>query len=164
MPAFNTTYLSAVVATCLAGGVFAAECITNKGNWNAYKATLAKQAAAQGVGQRGQQALASAKLSDITWRFESKPSSQTGVSQGDPARFLAKRSGASAQAFVNRVKGKILDIGYLGNLSTYHVALPEGPVVKCAVTNRSRLARRDFTWDDEVWLSWTDTAGLVLAS
>lgn len=64
----------------------------------------------------------------------------------------------------NRVKGKILDIGYLGNLSTYHVALPEGPVVKCAVTNRSRLARRDFTWEDEVWLSWSDTAGLVLAS
>lgn len=64
----------------------------------------------------------------------------------------------------NRVRGKIMDIGYLGNLSTYHVELPQGPVIKCAVTNRSRLARRDFTWDDEVWLSWTDTAGLVLAT
>jgi putrescine transport system ATP-binding protein len=64
----------------------------------------------------------------------------------------------------NRVRGKILDIGYLGNLSTYHVALPEGPVVKCSVTNRSRLSRRDFTWDDEVWVSWSDTAGLVLGA
>lgn len=64
----------------------------------------------------------------------------------------------------NRVKGKILDIGYLGNLSTYHVELPEGPVIKCEVGNRSRLSRRDYTWDDEVWLSWTDTAGLVLPS
>ena len=63
----------------------------------------------------------------------------------------------------NRVKGKILDIGYLGNLSTYHVELPEGPVVKCEVGNRSRVERRDFTWEDEVWLSWSDTAGLVLA-
>lgn len=107
MPAFKTTFLSTVVATCLAGGVFAAECITNKGSWNAYKATLAKQAAAQGVGQRGQQALASAKLSDITWRFESRPSSQTGVSQGDPARFLAKRSGSSAANFVNQTRAKI---------------------------------------------------------
>ena len=62
----------------------------------------------------------------------------------------------------NRVKGKILDIGYLGNLSTYHVELPEGPVMKCEVGNRSRLSRRDFTWEDEVWLSWTETAGLVL--
>ncbi len=64
----------------------------------------------------------------------------------------------------NRVQGKILDIGYLGNLSTYHVELPEGPVIKCEVGNRSRLSRRDFTWEDEVWLSWSDTAGLVLPS
>ena len=63
----------------------------------------------------------------------------------------------------NRVKGKILDIGYLGNLSTYHVELPQGPVIKCEVGNRSRIERRDFTWEDEVWLSWSDTAGLVLA-
>ncbi len=63
----------------------------------------------------------------------------------------------------NRVQGKILDIGYLGNLSTYHVELPEGPVVKCEIGNRSRIERRDFTWEDEVWLSWSDTAGLVLA-
>ncbi|MCG6884184.1 MAG: ABC transporter ATP-binding protein [Silicimonas sp.] len=64
----------------------------------------------------------------------------------------------------NRVKGRIVDIGYLGNLSTYHVKLDEGPMIKCEVGNRSRLARRDFTWEDEVWLSWTDTAGLVLSS
>lgn len=63
----------------------------------------------------------------------------------------------------NRVQGRILDIGYLGNLSTYHVELPEGPVIKCEVGNRSRVERRDFTWEDQVWLSWTDTAGLVLA-
>ena len=64
----------------------------------------------------------------------------------------------------NAVQGKILDIGYLGNLSTYHVELPEGPVIKCEVGNRSRVSRRDFTWEDEVWLSWTETAGLVLGA
>ena len=62
----------------------------------------------------------------------------------------------------NRVFGKILDIGYLGNLSTYHVELAEGLIIKCEVGNRSRLERRDFTWEDDVWLSWSDTAGLVL--
>ena len=62
----------------------------------------------------------------------------------------------------NRVFGKILDIGYLGNLSTYHVELDEGLIIRCEVGNRSRLERRDFTWEDDVWLSWSDTAGLVL--
>jgi putrescine transport system ATP-binding protein len=62
----------------------------------------------------------------------------------------------------NRVFGKILDIGYLGNLSTYHVQLPEGPVIKCEVINVSRIERRDYTWEEEVWLSWSDTGGLIL--
>ncbi|MCV6593122.1 MAG: ABC transporter ATP-binding protein [Silicimonas sp.] len=64
----------------------------------------------------------------------------------------------------NRVHGKIIDIGYLGNLSTYHVQLPTGAMLTCEVGNRSRVARRDFTWEDEVWLSWTETAGMVLPS
>ncbi len=25
-----------------------------------------------------------------------------------------------------------------------------------------RLARRDFTWEEDVWLNWNDTAGIVL--
>ena len=63
---------------------------------------------------------------------------------------------------VNHVKGKIEDIGYLGNVSTYHVRLPSGELVSALMTNSRRLARRDYTWEDEVWLSWTDTAGVVL--
>ncbi|RYG90776.1 ABC transporter ATP-binding protein [Loktanella sp. IMCC34160] len=62
----------------------------------------------------------------------------------------------------NAVKGKIEDIGYLGNISTYHVRLDSGQLISAQMTNSRRLARRDFTWEDEVWLSWTDTAGLVL--
>ncbi len=62
----------------------------------------------------------------------------------------------------NSAFGKIIDIGYLGNVSTYHVELANGQMVKAAMTNSSRIARREFTWDDEVWLSWRETAGVVL--
>ncbi len=64
----------------------------------------------------------------------------------------------------NAVSGKILDIAYLGNISTYHVELPSGDIVKAQATNTRRVARRRFTWEDEVWLSWTDTAGLILTT
>jgi putrescine transport system ATP-binding protein len=64
---------------------------------------------------------------------------------------------------VNAAHGKIIDIGYLGNVSTYHVELAGGQMVKAAMTNSTRVDRRDFTWEDEVWLSWRETAGLVLA-
>ena len=63
----------------------------------------------------------------------------------------------------NRVKGQVEDIAYLGNISTYYVRLPNGTLVKSQTSNTRRLAQRDITWRDEVWLSWRDTAGIVLA-
>ncbi|MGR3551007.1 ABC transporter ATP-binding protein [Pseudooceanicola sp.] len=62
----------------------------------------------------------------------------------------------------NVLQGKIVDIAYLGNVSTYHVQLPTGHVVKAQQANTRRIARREFTWEDEVWISWSDTAAVVL--
>ena len=63
----------------------------------------------------------------------------------------------------NAVQGRILDIAYLGNISTYHVELPTGAVIKAQTANTRRIARRAYTWEDTVWLSWTATAGVLLA-
>ena len=63
----------------------------------------------------------------------------------------------------NAVQGKVLDIAYLGNLSTYNVEVPSGLIIKAQTANTRRIARRDFTWEDTVWLSWTATAGVLLA-
>ncbi len=62
----------------------------------------------------------------------------------------------------NAIKGKVLDIAYLGNISTYHVELPGGQVIKAQTANNRRISRRSFTWEDDVWLSFTDTAGVLL--
>ena len=62
----------------------------------------------------------------------------------------------------NAVQGKIIDIAYLGNLSTYHVEIAGGQMVKSQAANTRRLSRRDFTWEDTVWLSWTETAAVLL--
>lgn len=64
----------------------------------------------------------------------------------------------------NAVQGRILDIAYLGNLSTYHVELPTGTMIKAQTANTRRIARRAYTWEDTVWLSWTATAGVLLAN
>ena len=64
----------------------------------------------------------------------------------------------------NHAHGRVIDIAYLGNVSTYRVELPGGKVISATMTNARRLERRAFTWEDEVWLSWTQTAGIVLES
>ncbi len=62
----------------------------------------------------------------------------------------------------NAVQGRVHDIAYLGNISTYHVELPDGRILKAQTANTRRIARRRFTWEDTVWLSWTATAGILL--
>ncbi len=62
----------------------------------------------------------------------------------------------------NVLHGKVVDIAYLGNISTYHVKLETGTMVKAQIANTRRVSRRQITWDDDVWLSFTATAGIVL--
>jgi putrescine transport system ATP-binding protein len=62
----------------------------------------------------------------------------------------------------NAVQGKVLDIAYLGNLSTYYVELPNGQLIKAQTANTRRISRRAFTWEDPVWVSWSATAGVLL--
>ncbi|MEM0977145.1 MAG: ABC transporter ATP-binding protein [Pseudomonadota bacterium] len=63
----------------------------------------------------------------------------------------------------NTVAGKVIDIAYLGNITTYHVEVG-GQILKAQVTNASRKVRSGITWEDNVWLSWTKTAGVVLTA
>ncbi|SFD48581.1 ABC transporter ATP-binding protein [Roseivivax sediminis] len=62
----------------------------------------------------------------------------------------------------NVLKGTVIDIGYLGNLSTYHVRLADGRVVKAQNFNTERDTRQPFTWEDEVWINWTAGCGVLL--
>lgn len=63
----------------------------------------------------------------------------------------------------NVIEGEVWDIGYLGDVSIYHVRLPTGAIVKSTVTNRTRLVERPISWDDKVWLSWSRDGGVALA-
>ncbi|MCR9127607.1 MAG: ABC transporter ATP-binding protein [Rhodobacteraceae bacterium] len=66
------------------------------------------------------------------------------------------------EAADNMLQGKVMDIAYIGNLFTYHVELPDGSVIKAQTANTKRLASRSFTWEEPVWIAWTDSAGVLL--
>jgi len=62
----------------------------------------------------------------------------------------------------NVLRGRVVDIGYLGNLSTYHVELGNGQIIRAQSFNTERDTRRRFTWEDEVWVNWTETCAVLL--
>ena len=63
----------------------------------------------------------------------------------------------------NTVKGKVLDVGYLGNLSVYNIELDSGKVVKVTAPSQNRLAKHRLTWDDVVYLSWKASNSVALS-
>lgn len=65
---------------------------------------------------------------------------------------------------LNIMTGEVWDIGYLGDVSTYHVRLSEGTVVKALQTNATRLIERPITWEDQAWLSFAPDGAVVLLS
>jgi putrescine transport system ATP-binding protein len=64
----------------------------------------------------------------------------------------------------NKARGVIEDVAYFGSHSVYHVRLPSGFKVMANFVNTQRWASERFTWNDEVWLSWGENAGVVLTS
>jgi len=64
----------------------------------------------------------------------------------------------------NATKGIVKDIGYLGDISIYHVELESGKTVLSTQPNLVRLAERSVTWDDEVYLFWRAESSIVLTT
>jgi len=64
----------------------------------------------------------------------------------------------------NKTRGVIEDIAYFGSHSVYHVRLPGGDRLMANSANSQRWAADRFTWEDAIWLSWDDQAGVVLTA
>jgi len=98
-----------------------------------------------------------------------KAAAVAGLSKGTNCTFAIRPekvniSAGKPEDAANALPGKVLDIGYHGNVSTYHVELSNGQIIKAQVANQRRLSRRAYTWEDQVWVSFTDTAGLILVA
>ncbi|MDP1724381.1 MAG: polyamine ABC transporter ATP-binding protein [Alphaproteobacteria bacterium] len=64
----------------------------------------------------------------------------------------------------NCAKGIVVEIAYLGDVSIYHLRLETGKIIMATVTNFNRITDQEMTWDDEVYLSWKPSSGVVLVT
>jgi putrescine transport system ATP-binding protein len=62
----------------------------------------------------------------------------------------------------NALEGKVYDIGYLGDWTTYLVQLPSKKVVKVARANETRTVDRPITWEDRVHVHFEPDAAVLL--
>nr|WP_298098038.1 ABC transporter ATP-binding protein [uncultured Shinella sp.] len=78
-----------------------------------------------------------------------------------PEKMKVTRA-APADASVNAAQGEIWDIGYLGDMTVFYVKLDSGKVVKASMLNAQREVEDPIAYDEKVWVSFGETAGVVL--
>jgi putrescine transport system ATP-binding protein len=65
---------------------------------------------------------------------------------------------------VNRLKGVVSELGYLGQHSTYRIRTETGKLVTVVAQNDRRTSDWSIDWNDEVTLSWSADAAILLQS
>jgi putrescine transport system ATP-binding protein len=65
---------------------------------------------------------------------------------------------------INQLKGVVAELGYLGNRSTYRIRTSQGKLLTVLGKNEQRTSEWSIDWSDEVYLSWSANAAIVLLS
>ena len=93
---------------------------------------------------------------------------ETTAGLGDKAWFALRPEKASLSLLppndpsTNCARGTVWDIGYVGDLSVYHIRLDQGGTMRASIANTSRVVERPITWDDPVYLTWAPDSGVIL--
>ena len=64
----------------------------------------------------------------------------------------------------NLFMGTVREIAYFGSYSTFMVDMPSGKSVKITEGNTARHDLSDITWNDSVFVWWSDSAAVTLSS
>ena len=62
----------------------------------------------------------------------------------------------------NLANGTIKGMSYLGDCTQYEVELESGRMVRVSRSNLSRFDQDEFTWDEQVSISWHPSSAVIL--
>lgn len=97
-------------------------------------------------------------LVDDVGRFT--PGQQVWVALRPEKIRLSKQPGTVGRA--NQLKGTVWELGYLGNRSTYQIKTTSGKLVTVFAQNERRTSEWSIDWSDEVYVTWTADAAVLL--
>jgi putrescine transport system ATP-binding protein len=75
---------------------------------------------------------------------------------------LSKQPAEASRA--NQLRGTVHQLGYLGNRCTYQVKTPSGKLITVFSQNERRTSEWSIDWSDEVYVSWSADAAVLLQS
>ncbi|EAU43212.1 ABC transporter, polyamine transport protein, ATP-binding protein [Fulvimarina pelagi HTCC2506] len=64
----------------------------------------------------------------------------------------------------NVLSGEVWEIAYIGDMTSFHLKMDDGKIVRVSMVNASRESPVQLTWHDRAWVSFDPDAGLLLAN
>jgi putrescine transport system ATP-binding protein len=62
----------------------------------------------------------------------------------------------------NAFPATVEEVAYMGNLSVMRLRLASGKILRATRANIERYDAKAISWDEDVWVHWDDSAGVVL--
>ncbi len=81
-----------------------------------------------------------------------------------PEKIRVSKEPSAGGPAINQLKGVVAELGYLGNHSTYRIKTEGGKVVTVMAQNDRRTSEWSIDWSDEVYLTWSADAAILLSS
>jgi putrescine transport system ATP-binding protein len=75
---------------------------------------------------------------------------------------LSKQPGSDGRS--NQLRGTVWQLGYLGNRCTYQIKTASGKLITVLAQNERRTSEWSIDWSDEVYVSWSADAAVLLQS
>ncbi|MDF1606603.1 ABC transporter ATP-binding protein [Hoeflea sp. YIM 152468] len=93
----------------------------------------------------------------------------TAVKTGQNASFAIRPeklriSRTKPESGINTVVGEVWDIGYLGDMTVFHIKLGNGEIVKASLLNAVRTVEDPIGYDEQIWVCFDTDSGVVLGS
>jgi putrescine transport system ATP-binding protein len=90
------------------------------------------------------------------------------VKVGQKASFVIRPeklrvSRTKPEGGINAASGEVWDIGYLGDMTVFHIKLKNGDIVKASLLNAVRTVEDPIGYDEEIWVCFNADGGVVLS-
>ncbi len=79
-----------------------------------------------------------------------------------PEKFTISRERPAGDGQVNTIRGRVVDLIYLGAQTKYRVAVGERHLLVQQQHQRFQLDTRPIRWDEDVWISWHPDDGYMI--
>ncbi|MDY8107940.1 ABC transporter ATP-binding protein [Fulvimarina sp. 2208YS6-2-32] len=99
-------------------------------------------------------------------KIDANGENAVGTAVGDRVSYAVRpeklKISSKALEGPNVISGEVWEIAYIGDMTSFHLKLDDGNIIRVSMVNSARSSPMQLTWDDRAWVCFEPDAGLLL--